>query len=56
MSSTNRGDQRSPTDFYGTPGRCVHRLLECLELPGGYWFEPELKKEEYYPDGLREEE
>jgi hypothetical protein len=28
MSSTNRGSERSPADFYPTPGWCVERLLE----------------------------
>jgi hypothetical protein len=40
MSSTNRGGQRSPADYYITPAWCVERLLEVLELPGGPWLEP----------------
>lgn len=40
MSSTNRGSQRSPADYYPTPGWCVDRLLEAAALPGGLWLEP----------------
>ena len=44
MSSTNRGGQRSPADFYPPPGWCVHRLLDELLPPGqpyrGQWVEP----------------
>jgi hypothetical protein len=40
MSSTARGGQRNESDFYPTPAWCVHRLLERLKLPGGYWLEP----------------
>lgn len=49
MSSTNRGGQRSPADFYPTPAWCVHRLLENhrfraaagLDVPGPKrWLEP----------------
>lgn len=40
MSSTNRGGKRSPADYYPTPGWCVHRLLEEVDLPGGHWLEP----------------
>lgn len=40
MSSTNRGGQRSPSDWYSTPSWCVHRLLEAVTLPGGRWLEP----------------
>jgi hypothetical protein len=40
MSSTHRGAERRPADFYETPAWCVHRLLEALSLPGGEWFEP----------------
>lgn len=40
MSSTNRGSQRSPADFYPTPAWCVARLLEAAALPGGHWMEP----------------
>lgn len=40
MSSTNRGSQRSPADFYPTPAWCVARLLETVSLPGGRWLEP----------------
>lgn len=39
MSSTSRGGQRSPADYYATPAWCVHRLLESLQLPGGHWLE-----------------
>ena len=40
MSSTRRGGQRSPSDFYPTPPWCVRRLLEAVPLPGGRWLEP----------------
>lgn len=40
VSSTKRGGKRSPADNYPTPGWCVHRLLEEVDLPGGRWFEP----------------
>lgn len=40
MSSTKRGGKRSPADNYPTPGWCVQRLLEEVQLPGGRWFEP----------------
>jgi hypothetical protein len=40
MSSTHRGAERRPADFYETPAWCVHRLLEALPLPKGLWFEP----------------
>jgi len=44
MSSTNRGSKRSPADNYGTPGWCVHRLLdeppEVLKTVGKNWIEP----------------
>lgn len=40
MSSTDRGNQRSPADFYATPAWCVQRLLEVAQLPGGLWLEP----------------
>lgn len=40
MSSTNRGGQRTESDYYPTPAWCVHRLLEAAELPGGVWLEP----------------
>jgi hypothetical protein len=39
MSSTHRGAERRPADFYETPAWCVHRLLEALPLPKGLWFE-----------------
>lgn len=40
MSSTGRGAERSPADFYATPSWCVLRLLEHVELPKGKWLEP----------------
>lgn len=40
MSSTNRGAERRPADYYPTPSWCTRRLLEAIELPGGTWFEP----------------
>jgi hypothetical protein len=40
VSSTNRGGERSPADFYATPEWCVRRLLEEVPLPGGRWLEP----------------
>jgi hypothetical protein len=40
MSSTFRGADRRPADFYATSSWCVRRLLEALPLPGGVWFEP----------------
>lgn len=43
MSSTNRGGQRSPADFYRTPAWCVDRLMEAIDLPSGpeaWWLEP----------------
>jgi hypothetical protein len=40
MSATNRGGKRSEADFYATPFWCVHRLLEKIKLPGGFWLEP----------------
>jgi len=40
VSSTNRGSQRSPADYYATPEWCVWRLLEEVGLPGGCWIEP----------------
>lgn len=40
MSSTNRGGQRSPADYYPTPHWCVKRLMEETELPPGEWLEP----------------
>ena len=40
MSSTNRGSQRSPADYYPTPGWCVRLLLEAADLPGARWIEP----------------
>lgn len=43
MSSTNRGGQRSPADFYATPAWCVHRLIEALPyylIAGSRWLEP----------------
>ena len=27
-------------DYYPTPGWCVDRLMDALELPGGRWLEP----------------
>lgn len=33
MSSTHRGAQRSPGDFYRTPSWCVQRVYEELNLP-----------------------
>lgn len=40
MSSTNRGAERRPDDFYSTPAWAVHRLLEACPLPAGRWLEP----------------
>ena len=40
MSSTRRGTQRAPSDFYPTPKWCVRRILEAVDLPGGQWLEP----------------
>lgn len=44
MSSTHRGGQRSPADFYQTPPWVVHRLLDAVaaSLPSGLtqWLEP----------------
>jgi hypothetical protein len=40
MSSTSRGGKKSPADFYATPPWPVHRLLERLDLPPGWWLEP----------------
>lgn len=40
MSSTNRGAERRPADYYPTPGWCVRRLLERVHLPLGRWLEP----------------
>ncbi len=40
MSSTGRGGERSPADFYATPKWCVTRLLEACQLPTGEWLEP----------------
>ena len=40
MSSTNRGNKRSPADTYGTPLWCVHRALEHIALPDGLWCDP----------------
>lgn len=40
MSSTGRGAERRPSDWYPTPSWCVHRLLEAVDLPGGAWLEP----------------
>lgn len=40
MSSTGRGGERHPQDFYATPSWCTRRLLEALPLPGGVWLEP----------------
>lgn len=40
MSSTNRGGQRRPDDYYATPSWCVDRLLEAVQLPSGPWLEP----------------
>jgi len=41
MSSTNRGGKRSPSDNYGTPFWCTHRLMDRLQLPkDGIWYEP----------------
>lgn len=40
MSSTNRGNERSPADNYPTPTFCIDRLLEAVSLPGGVWYEP----------------
>jgi hypothetical protein len=40
MSSTNRGAERHPDDFYETPGWCVKALLKACPLPSGVWLEP----------------
>ena len=39
MSSTNRGSDRHPADYYPTPSWCVDRLLEAVDMPGGVWLE-----------------
>jgi len=31
---------RQAYDYYPTPAWCVHRLLEAVDLPGGWWIEP----------------
>ena len=40
MSATGRGTEREEHDNYPTPAWPVHRLLEHVDLPGGYWLEP----------------
>ena len=40
MSSTSRGGQRSPADYYPTPSSCVASLMKTIRLPGGNWLEP----------------
>jgi len=40
MSATGRGAIRKANDGYATPGWCVDRLLERVDLPGGHWLEP----------------
>ena len=41
MSAAGRGKRkRVAKDYYPTPGYCVRRLLEEVELPGGAWLEP----------------
>lgn len=41
MSSTNRGAERAPFDFYPTPAWATKALLAaCPDLPGGLWCEP----------------
>lgn len=40
MSSTGRGSERSPYDWYPTPKWCIRRILDVLTLPGGHWLEP----------------
>ena len=41
MSSTSRGGQRHPADFYETPEWCVHSLLDAwCPTWGGNWIEP----------------
>lgn len=40
MSSTNRGAQRSPADYYPSPAWPVRRFLERCGLPTGRWLEP----------------
>lgn len=41
MSSTKRGGQRSPSDFYSSPPWTVHRFLERVDLPKyNIWYEP----------------
>lgn len=39
MSSTGRGGQRSPADFYRTPRWTVNAVLSALRLPEGRWLE-----------------
>lgn len=39
MSSTGRGGERSPADFYRTPRWCISAVLSALDLPGGRWLE-----------------
>lgn len=46
MSATGRKRKDAPpterreADFYPTPAWCVTRLLQHVELPGGFWLEP----------------
>lgn len=40
MSATGRSDVRLIDDAYETPGWCVERLLDVLDLPDGCWLEP----------------
>lgn len=41
MSSTNRGSQRSESDYYGTPYWVTQRLLDRVTFPvDGIWYEP----------------
>lgn len=40
MSSTHRCQRPRDPDFYPTPAWCVHRLLEAVALPDGWWLEP----------------
>jgi hypothetical protein len=40
VSAAGRSAVRRADDFYETPGFCVHRLLEAVDLPGGVWVEP----------------
>jgi len=40
MTKTKLADNQKRIDFFPTPSWCVHRLLEVVDLPGGFWLEP----------------